>query len=226
MAASSMTVKSFTFNPFQTNCYIAHANGEAALIDPGTHTVQERQAVLDYLERHALEVTHLLLTHAHIDHIFGCAFFAEHFGRPFQMHAADKPFIARAEEQAKGFGFPLEQPPLPDTFLEEGDTLSVAGFTWKVLHTPGHSPGSITFYDEANGFAISGDVLFSGSIGRTEGLPQTSLPQLIQSIFDKLVPLGDDVTIYPGHGPKTTIGAEQRRNPFLTGQVPGVPTPE
>ncbi len=221
-----MTVKSFTFNPFQTNCYIAHDEGEAALIDPGTHTEQERQAVLSYLKEHELQVAELLLTHAHIDHIFGCAYFAEHFGKPFKLHKTEVPFIERSQEQAKGFGFPLEQPPLPDEFLEEGQTIRVGSSEWKLLHTPGHSPGSISFFDDETRFVISGDVLFSGSIGRTEGLPATSLPQLMQSIFDKLLPLGDDVTVYPGHGPETTIGREKKRNPFLTGQVPGVSTPK
>lgn len=218
-----MTVKSFTFNPFQTNCYVCHDEGEAVIVDPSAQTDKECQAVMDYLEENDLEVVHLLLTHAHIDHIFGCAFFENAFGKTFKMHRADLLFLERSEEQAVGFGFPLEPPSRPQVFLSEGDTLSVGSASWSVLHTPGHSPGSITFYDAEDHLALSGDVLFMGSIGRTEGLPATSLPELMTSIFQKLLPLGDEVTIYPGHGPKTTIGRERRSNPFLTGQMPHVP---
>lgn len=214
-----MTVQSFTFNPFQTNCFIAHEEGEAAIIDPSCATEQERQQVVDYLDAHDLTVRHLLLTHAHIDHIFGCAPLAERFGMGWQMHRADEPFITRAMDQAVAFGVQLEEPPPPEGYLDEGDTIELGATTWNVLHTPGHSPGSICFHDAEHAFAISGDVLFNGSIGRTQGLPQTSLPQLMESIFQKLVPLGDDTTIYPGHGPKTTIGRERASNPFLNGAL-------
>lgn len=211
-----MTVQSFTFNPFMTNGYVAHSAGEAVLIDPSSTTTSEHQQVVDYIETHDLTVRHLLLTHAHIDHIFGCAFFSEKYGQTFKMHVAERPFIAQAEQQAQAFGVSIDPPPVPETFLDEGDTVSFGTVTFEILHTPGHSPGSICFVDAASDQAITGDVLFQGSIGRTEGLPQTSLPQLMQSIIEKLLPLGDSMTIYPGHGPSTTIGRERRRNPFLT----------
>lgn len=215
-----MTVKHFTFSPFQTNCYVCHDDGHAVLVDPSCQTARERQAVLAYLDDHELDVRHLLLTHAHIDHIFGCSFFADHFDDTFQMHRADLPLIERAEQQATMFGVPLVAPPEPERFLSEGDVIRFGSVTWHVLHTPGHSPGSICFYDEANHFALSGDVLFQGSIGRTD-LPGGSMPELMRSIFEKLVPLGDETNLYPGHGPPTTIGQERANNPFLTGAVPG-----
>ena len=211
-----MHVKSFTFNPFMTNCYVAHSAGEAVLIDPSCASASEWQQVVDYIEEHDLTVRHLLLTHAHIDHIFGCAFFSERYGQTFKMHAAERSFIAQAENQAQAFGVQIDPPPVPDTFLDEGDTVSFGEVTFDILHTPGHSPGSICYVDADSDQVISGDVLFQGSIGRTEGLPQTSLPQLMESIFEKLIPLGDDTTVYPGHGPATTIGRERRSNPFLT----------
>lgn len=214
-----MTIKSFTFNPFQTNCFVCHDAGEAVLIDPSCHTEAERQMVLDYLDQHALTVRHLLLTHAHIDHIFGCKALADHFGMPWQMHRADLPLLQRAREQAVFFGVKLENPPLPDRFLQEGDTVAFGEAAWEVLHTPGHSPGSVCFHDAAGGFVIAGDVLFQGSIGRTD-LPGGSLPVLMESIFQKLVPLGEATAVHPGHGPSTTIGQEVQTNPFLTGSFP------
>ncbi|MFQ5569831.1 MAG: MBL fold metallo-hydrolase [Rhodothermales bacterium] len=214
-----MTLTSFSFNPFQTNCYICHDEGEAVLIDPGCLTEQEQQVVVEYLEEHDLTLRHLLLTHAHIDHIFGCAFFAEKYGQSFLMHRADVPFIQRSQEQALLFGLTLEPPPIPERFLDEGDTIRFGSVTWEVLLTPGHSPGSICFYDAEQGLVISGDVLFMGSIGRTD-LPGGSLSVLMQSIFQQLVPLGDETVVYPGHGPSTTIGRERQTNPFLVGAFP------
>lgn len=213
-----MTVQSFTFSPFQTNCYVCHDAGEAVLVDPSCSSEAERQAVVAYLEDQQLTLRHLLLTHAHIDHIFGCAFFAEAYGMPWQMHRDAVPFIERSKEQAMFFGVPLEPPPPPDptAFLGEGDVLIIGQAQWEVLYTPGHAPGSICFYDAENRFVLSGDVLFKGSIGRAD-LPGGSLPVLMESIFQKLVPLGDDVTVYSGHGPATTIGRERRSNPFLIG---------
>ncbi len=211
-----MTVQSFTFNPFQTNCLICHDGGEAVLIDPSSSTLRERQVVMDYLKKHDLSISHLLLTHAHIDHIFDCAFFTQEFGEAFKMHRADAPLLRGAQEQARLFGVSIETPPEPGVFLDQGATIKFGEAEWQILHTPGHSPGSICFYDEKNGFVISGDVLFSGSIGRTD-LWQGSLPQLMESIFQELVPLGDDVVVYPGHGPSTTVGRERKQNPFLTG---------
>ena len=212
-----MTIKTFTFNPFQTNCFVCHHDGEAVLVDPACQQPQETEAVEAYLEAHTLTVRHLLLTHAHIDHIFGCAHFAERYGQGFQMHRGDMPLLARARDQADFFGVALEAPPPPEGFLDEGDELDFGGVVWRVLHTPGHSPGSISFHDVDGGYALVGDVLFSGSIGRTD-LPGGSLPQLMQVIFEKLLPLGDDVRVYPGHGVPTTIGHERHTNPFLQPQ--------
>ncbi len=211
-----MTVQSFTFNPFMTNGYVLYGAGEAVLVDaPSTRAAEHRQ-VLDYLKEHGLSVRHLLLTHAHNDHIFGCRFFAEHFGLSWQLHPADTLLIERAVEQAQAFGVQLDAPPAPETTLAAGDTVAFGGVTLEVLHTPGHSPGSVSFVDRAGAQVAAGDVLFKGSIGRTQDLPQTSLPLLLHSINDELLPLGDDMTVYPGHGPATTLGQERRTNPFLT----------
>jgi glyoxylase-like metal-dependent hydrolase (beta-lactamase superfamily II) len=210
-----MNVHRFTFNPFQTNGYVCHDAGEAVVIDPSCATPQEQREMAAYVDDNDLEVVHLLLTHAHVDHIFGCQFFEEKTGQTFKAHPESVSFIERSAEQAKAFGVEVEPPSRPETFLEEGDTVSFGTVTLEVLHTPGHSPDSICFVDRASDQAVTGDVLFQRSIGRTQGLPKTSYPQLMDSIIHKLLPLGDDMTIYPGHGPVTTIGEERRSNPFV-----------
>ena len=216
-----MTVQSFVVSPFTENCYVVHDGGEAALVDPGTATPGERKEVLDYIEANKLRVRHLLLTHAHIDHIFGCAYFAERFGADadhggWQLHEADLPLISHAPVQAEMFGVRMVQPPEPTHFLTEDDVIELGSGSFSVLHAPGHSPGSVCFYNGAGGFVLAGDVLFQGSIGRTD-LWEGSFPTLIESIKTKLLPLPDETIVYSGHGPDTTIGQERRTNPFLTG---------
>lgn len=210
-----MDVHRFTFNPFQTNCFVCSNEGEAVLIDPSCITPEEMSLVESYLDANDVVVRHLLLTHAHIDHIFGCAHFAKRFDMSFQMHRDDGLLLSNAQEQARMFGVEINPPPPTSSFLAEGDVVEFGGVKMDVLHTPGHSPGSICFYDAQSRDIISGDVLFQGSIGRTD-LWQGSLPELMRSIFEKLIPLGDDVRVHPGHGPDTLIGRERQSNPFLT----------
>ena len=210
-----MQVESFTFSSFMTNCYLCHDRGEAVLVDASCETEAECRQVLNSIEEHNLDVRHLLLTHAHVDHIFGCRFFEEQFGQRFKAHEAAVPFIERAEEQAAAFGVEVEPPSVPTTHLAEGDSISFGDVTLEVLHTPGHSPDSISFVHRPSRQALTGDVLFQNSIGRTQGLPETSRAQLLNSVTETLLPLGDDTTIYPGHGPPTTIGQERAQNPFV-----------
>lgn len=209
-----MNVRSFTFNPFQTNCYVLDSNGEGVLIDAASSDPTEHAEIERYIETEGIELKHLLLTHGHIDHIFGCKHLSETFGLSFKMHATDKPLLEHAEQQAMLFGVPFDIPPTPTEWLQEGDIIEFGDATLQVLYTPGHSPGSISFFDPDVRQVFSGDVLFAGSIGRTD-LWQGSLPVLMESIFQKLVPLGDDVIVYSGHGSATTIGEERATNPFL-----------
>lgn len=209
-----MTVQSFTVNPFQENTYIAHDNGRAVVIDPGYSGASERSQALDYLNDNDLTVERLLLTHAHVDHIIDCAYWADSFGMQFEMHEADLPLLKGAAQQALLFGVEMHDPPIPDDFLREGDEVQFGAATWQVIETPGHSPGSICFHDEQNGFVISGDVLFNRSIGRTD-LWRGSMETLLESIATKLLTLPDDTVVYPGHGPETTVGRERGYNPFL-----------
>ena len=210
-----MHVEPFTFNPFMTNCFLCHDRGEAVLIDASCDTEAECAEVMSIIEEHSLDLRHLLLTHAHVDHIFGCRFFEEQFGQRFKAHEAAVPFIERADEQATAFGVEVEPPSVPTTLLAEGDTISFGDVTLEILHTPGHSPDSISFVHRPSRQAVTGDVLFQNSIGRTQGLPETSRTQLLNSITEKLLPLGDDFAIYSGHGPATTIGQERAQNPFV-----------
>ena len=210
-----MQVEPFTFSSFMTNCYLCHDQGEAVLIDASCETEAECRQVTHIVDQHDLDVRHLLLTHAHVDHIFGCRFFEDHFGQRFKAHEAATPFIERADEQATAFGVEVDPPSVPTTFLAEGDAISFGDVTLEILHTPGHSPDSISFVPRPSRQAITGDVLFQNSIGRTQGLPETSRTQLMNSITEKLLPLGDDFTIYPGHGPTTTLGQERAQNPFV-----------
>lgn len=210
-----MILKSFVFNPFSTNCFIAASEGEAAIVDPSCMDSNEIDRVLDFVRDNDLTVRHLLLTHAHIDHIFGCAPLARGLGLKIGLNRLDVPLLENAEVQARMFGVEIENPVVDMVNVEEGDRIEFGNVVWDVLATPGHSPGSISFVDKAGSYVIAGDVLFAGSIGRTD-LWQGSLPVLMESIFQKIVPLGDDYIVYSGHGPQTTVGEEVRSNPFLT----------
>jgi len=211
-----MHVQPFTFSSFMTNCYLCHDQGEAVIVDASCSTQEEQRRVLAAVEEHDLDVKHLLLTHAHIDHILGCHVFEAEYDMSFQAHPAARAFLEKVEEQATAFGVQIEAPPtMPTSWLEEDDVISFGSVRLEVLHTPGHSPDSISFVDRSSEQAVTGDVLFQNSIGRTQGLPETSRTQLLNSIEQKLLPLGDDTTIFPGHGPSTTIGRERKHNPFV-----------
>ena len=213
-----LTVQSFVVSPFAENTYVLSSNGEAAIVDPGTASRAERQAVEAYIEAAGLTVRHLLLTHGHLDHVFGCAHFARRFPEAehggWQMHPADGPLLQNAVVQGELFGVRVDPPPPPAHGLAAGDEVALGDVALRVLHVPGHSPGSVAFYSAADGILIGGDVLFQGSIGRTD-LWQGSLDVLLASIRDEVLTLPDDTVVYSGHGPKTTVGAERRTNPFL-----------
>lgn len=215
----SLTVQSFVVSPFAENTYVVHDGAEAALVDPGTASRAERAAVEAYIESAGLRVRHLLLTHAHIDHVFGCAHFADRYGTGadfggWQLHPADEPLLAGAVAQGELFGVRVDAPPPPTRRLAAGDTIEIGRAVLTVRHAPGHSPGSVVFVCERDGFVLGGDVLFAGSIGRTD-LWEGDYDTLIASIERELMSLPDETVVYSGHGPATTVGAERRSNPFL-----------
>lgn len=213
-----LAVQSFVVSPFAENTYVLSSQGEAAVVDPGTASRAERKAVEDYLEVAGLRVRHLLLTHAHIDHVFGCHHFAERFRDAehggWQLHPADEPLLEHAVVQGEMFGLRVDPPPAAAHALAHADRIALGDAVLEVRHVPGHSPGSVAFYSEADGFVVGGDVLFQGSIGRTD-LWEGSLEVLLASIRREILTLPDETVVYSGHGPTTTVGAERRANPFL-----------
>jgi glyoxylase-like metal-dependent hydrolase (beta-lactamase superfamily II) len=199
---------------FQVNSYLlgCEATGEIVVVDPGDEpAVLVRR--LDELGRAPIAV---LNTHGHLDHVAGNAAIRERFGVPVLMHEADRFLIDTFDQQAALFGLRLPKPPAPDGLLVPGRSFAFGECELEVRFTPGHSPGSVTLVHE--GDAISGDVLFAGSIGRTD-LPGGDLATLLRSIDEEILPLGDAMRLHPGHGPSTTVGEERRANPFLQSDV-------
>ncbi len=209
-----MIFKYFETGPLMVNCYIVGdaKSKEAVVIDPGGDV----PLILKELSEDQLKCKMIIDTHCHFDHIGGNKKLKEATDAPICIHPAEKDLITKMSEMATYFGVESDRSPPADKFLEEGDTVKVGALELKVLHTPGHSPGSITLYhqDKDKTIAMVGDVLFQFSVGRTD-FPGGSQRQLIASIKTKLYPLGDNCEIYPGHGPPTTIKQEKKYNPFL-----------
>ncbi len=200
--------------PFQQNCSLIFdpRTGSGVVIDPGGDVERIQAAIAE----HGVKVDKILLTHGHIDHVGGAADLAAALDVSVEgPHEADRTLIERVAEQALQFGLGGEVKTVePDRWLVEGDVVEIAGRTLEVLHCPGHAPGHVVFFDRDLRFIISGDVLFAGSIGRTD-LPGGDHAALIRSIKEKLLPLGDDVSFLPGHGSASTLGHERETNPFL-----------
>lgn len=208
-------IKSFVFGPFQENTYVLwDETKEAVVIDPGNISTTENLQLKQFIESNGLALKHLLLTHAHIDHISGNRFVYDTWKLLPEVHREDLGYIERHKAVADMYGLPCEESPLPQKFLKEGEAVSFGNSRLEMIFTPGHSPGSITFYCKEQDFVIAGDVLFYGSIGRTD-LPGGNYETLIRSIKEKLFPLGDNIKVYNGHGQSTTIGFERKNNPFL-----------
>lgn len=205
-----MRIECFPMGGFQVNSYLlqCESTGAVAIVDPG----ELPHLLIRRLDELGVEPIAIINTHGHIDHVAGIAAIRRRYEVPFWLHPSDEVFIDRFDEQARAFGLELETPPSPDRELVPGETFRLGDSDLRILHTPGHSPGSVTFVHEKH--AISGDVLFAGSIGRTD-LPGADARTLFRSIDDVLVPLGEDIEIHSGHGPATTIERELRTNPFL-----------
>jgi glyoxylase-like metal-dependent hydrolase (beta-lactamase superfamily II) len=201
--------------PFQQNCTLLwnDETKKGAVVDPGGDLDTIRQAIAEL----GVSVEKILLTHGHIDHAGGAAELKETLGVSVEgPHAADRFLLDHLEETGRGYGIQARSV-TPDRWLEEGDTVTVGGVTLEVLHCPGHSPGSVVLFARDQRFAIMGDVLFQGSVGRTD-LPGGDGKALLRSIEEKILPLGDDVAFICGHGPTSTIGRERLTNPFLQGE--------
>lgn len=211
-----LKVKSFCFNPFQENTYIVYNdNNECMIIDPGMYDAHEEMELDGFIRNNFLTPVHIINTHCHIDHILGLRYCADQYKLPFQCHHNELPVLANRRGAAMLYNLHLNEPPAPDHYVHEGDVITLGNETLKVLYTPGHSPGSICFYSEKYGFVISGDALFSGSIGRTD-LPGGDYHTLIAAIKSQLLTLPEETVVYSGHGPATTVGREKKFNPYLT----------
>lgn len=211
-----LQIQAFTNNPYQENTYLVYdEDGQCAIIDPGMYTATEQNVVVNFIRQHNLKPVMLLNTHCHIDHVLGNKFVFDQYGLKPQFHKGELEILAAIPSYAPQMGFRYEVSPVPDTYLPETGNIALGNSRFELIFAPGHSPAHLCFYAPAENFLIGGDVLFSGSIGRTD-LPGGNFKQLISNIETKLFALPDDCTVYPGHGPETTIGYEKQTNPFLT----------
>src|SRR5712692_1319516 len=193
----------------QTNCYILQAQSESIVIDPG----DEPERIIRFLSYLNTKPKYIVATHAHFDHVLAVDGVRKATDVPFLIHKDDLPMLESMKLRVRQFmGLEVPPPPKVDTFLKEGETLKLGKEEIRVIHTPGHSPGSISL--SGDGYVLTGDALFNQSIGRTD-LPGGDLDTLIQSIREKLFKLDDETIVYPGHGPETTIGDEKQTNPFV-----------
>lgn len=209
----SLKIHQLTFNPFAENTYLLEQDGEVIVIDPGMYGEQEEKRMKTYLDVNGLKPVGLWLTHAHLDHVFGLNWVVKEYGLEVLLHPSDAPIYEHAVPTAMQYGLSME--PLPKAKYElDVNVLHFGTSEIKVFHTPGHSPGSVTFYSVTDKIAVVGDALFQGSIGRTD-LPGGDYQTLIDAIKSQLLVLPDDTLVYSGHGPMTTIGQERVSNPFL-----------
>ena len=210
-----LTVQTFTFNPVQENTYIVYnEKGECCIIDPGCYFANEEIELKNFISKNNLKPLFLLNTHCHLDHIFGNRFVSKTYNLPLYINQLEKPVLDYGPVSGQLWQLPFDNYDGELKYLKEADNITLSDDKLQVLFTPGHSPGSISFYSSADKFIISGDVLFEGSVGRTD-LPGADFYTLEQSIKSKLYMLPTDTIVYPGHGGTTTIGDEMKTNPFV-----------
>ncbi|MBI2281600.1 MAG: MBL fold metallo-hydrolase [Bacteroidetes bacterium] len=208
-------IQTFVFNGFQENTYLLYdETNEAVIIDPGCYSSSEQTELIDFVTKNNLNVLKLLNTHCHIDHVLGNNFVCKKFNADLYIHELDLATLHATTEYGHLYGFNVDKSPEPTHFLNDGDKITFGNSTLDVLFTPGHAPGHVVFVNHEQKFVINGDVLFKGSIGRTD-LPGGNHNTLIDSIKTKMFALPDDFIVHTGHGPTTTIGYEKKYNPFL-----------
>lgn len=210
-----LNVQTFTFNPVQENTYILYNEERlCCIIDPGCYFASEEIELRNFIEQHQLQPKYLLNTHCHLDHIFGNRFVHKTYGLTLHLHKLEKQVLALGPASGQMWQMPFDNYDGELVFIDEKDKIQLGNDELSILFTPGHSPGHICFYDKAGKFLIGGDVLFNGSVGRTD-LPGGNFETLEQSIKTQLYTLPQDVIVYPGHGDSTTIGDEMKTNPFV-----------
>lgn len=217
MSKHSLEIAVFQLSLFGINTYVVFdpETRDAAIIDPGMSTPEEEKALSNFISRESLNVTHIINTHLHIDHAIGNEYSVNMFKAPVYAHQEELPLGRGLAQQAKMFGMNKNPKDAEiSEFLSDGDKIKIGNGELEVRHIPGHSPGSIVLYDKEDNFVIAGDVLFHGSIGRTD-LPGGDYNTLISGIKSKLLPLPDETIVFSGHGEPTSIGEEKSHNPFL-----------
>jgi hydroxyacylglutathione hydrolase len=209
-----MILEMLTVGPFQENCYIVgdEESGAGVLVDPGDEAARIALAV----EQTELEIQSIIVTHAHIDHVGAVGALVDEYACPVLMHTEAEPMLSHLPTQAMMMGLKFGKVPTVDRNIGDGEVLEVGALRLSSLYTPGHAPGHLSFYVADEGFVLSGDAIFAGSIGRVD-LPGGDMGLLMRSINEKLMTLPDETRVYPGHGPQTTVGNERVSNPFLQG---------
>ncbi|MEO5889269.1 MAG: MBL fold metallo-hydrolase [Ferruginibacter sp.] len=210
-----LKIQSFIFNPVQENTYLLYNEfKQCIIIDPGCYFDEERESIKAFISQNDLQLTLLLNTHCHLDHVFGNKFIADTYNLTLQLHEKEKLVLSYAPTSGLMYNLPFDNYTGEFIILKAGDKISLEEDELEVIEAPGHSPGSICFYCSKQNFIIGGDVLFQGGIGRTD-LPLGDHGTLLKSIKEKLLVLPGETVVYSGHGPSTTIGEEKLHNPFL-----------
>lgn len=221
-----MNIARLTFNPFQENTYVLwDDSGEAVVVDAGNYTERETQELFAFIDNNGLRPVMAINTHGHVDHMLGVQRLKERYSIPFALHAGDRFLVESAQEHGAMYGFKVGQVPAVDTELAAGDKVRFGNTELTVIATPGHTPGHVAFYNPEEKILFTGDTLFRESIGRTD-LPGGSYGWIMRSIIDNILPLGEEVTFYPGHGQQSTLGHEMLYNPFITEVMEGEVRPE
>jgi hydroxyacylglutathione hydrolase len=210
-----LQIKQFTFSPMAENTYVLYNEGmQGCIIDPGCYSAQERDTLEQFISKKGIDIISILLTHAHLDHVFGLDWACKKYQLSPDMHPKEEPVLVHGPKMALMYGLSFPSYEGPYNPIREGDTLLLGEDALEVIFAPGHAPGHVCFYSRMQGFLIGGDVLFQRSIGRTD-LPLGDHDTLINSIKTQLFTLPESTLVHPGHGPSTTIGEEKRFNPFL-----------
>jgi glyoxylase-like metal-dependent hydrolase (beta-lactamase superfamily II) len=208
-----ISLQVFTFNAFEENTYVLYTENEAFVVDPGCYDPEERNELQQFVEQKNLRVTAVLNTHCHVDHVLGNAFCTSRWKAPLWIHPLEDRVLRAVATYASNYRFHQYHEKLADRFFAPNERLTLGQHELEILFVPGHAPGHVAFYNRAQKWVVAGDVLFHRSIGRTD-LPGGNIDTLIHSIHHQLFTLPDDVVVYPGHGPETTVGAEKKWNPF------------
>lgn len=221
-----MNIARLTFNPFQENTYVLwDETGRCAIIDAGNYGPREDERLAAFVAEKGLTPVTALNTHGHVDHILGVAYVKKAFGTKFALRSEDNFLVESATAHGQMYGFNIAEIPAVDTDLKEMDEIGFGNTVLKIIHTPGHTPGHVCFYEPQSKTLFSGDTLFRESIGRTD-LPGGDYGWIMKSIIDRILPLGEDVKLYPGHGPESTLGHEMLYNPFITEVMEGDVAPQ